>query len=339
LSMPFFTLLAISTKNVNSFHKLEMTESISILPLLQLLHIPGVGHATLNRLLARMKGQGIALDDLPDFSPDDLIYQLGLKPDRADLFFQNRDKAQQIFDELERHSIDVLMNGDEKYPERLNRILGGGAPPVLFVQGNPQLLQKRSVAVVGARECSERGVAAAQACVEQLAALHSNIVSGNAPGIDRAAHCAALACGGTTTFTLAHGILQFQFRQEYRQGLQDGYYVVLSEFPPRMPWATHAAMQRNRTICALSHAVLLVESGTEGGTFTTGKSALKLGVPLFAVEYDPVPPSAKGNPYFLNRGARAIPENGHSLAELIEAVTHPSGAPSEIVQSLLFPNE
>lgn len=312
---------------------------MSLLPLLQLLHIPGVGHATLNRLLARMKGQGIALDDLPNFSPDDLIDQLGLKPEWADLFIQNRDKAWKIQEELERHDIRVLLNGDPGYPERLNQFLGGAAPAVLFIQGNAALLQQKSVAVVGSRECSKRGIAAAQVCVERLAALHNNIVSGNAPGIDCAAHSAALTGGGTTTFILAHGILHYQSRLEYRSWLQEENHVILSEFPPQMPWATHAAMQRNRTICALSQAVLLVESGIEGGTYTTGMSALKLGIPLFAVEYDPILPSAEGNRRFLHQGAGAIPESGDFPAEFIEAISRASSFPLESDQARLFPEE
>jgi predicted Rossmann fold nucleotide-binding protein DprA/Smf involved in DNA uptake len=61
-------------------------------------------------------------------------------------------------------------------------------------------------------------------------------------------------------------------------------------------------MQRNQTICALSKAVVLIESGLDGGTFEAGKSALSLGLPLFVIDFENPPDSAEGNQYFLTRG-------------------------------------
>lgn len=304
--------------------------------LLQLLHIPGVGHATLNRMLFRIKAQGISLEDLPGLSPDDLMVLLGLRADWAAAFLRNREQALRLAEELERQSIHVLINGENAYPERLSRILGDAAPAVLFVRGNTQLLHRKSVAVVGARECSERGIKAAQCCVERLAAHPINIVSGNAAGIDSVAHQTALSSGGTTVFVLAQGILHYHLREAICPLLQEENHLVLSEFPPRLPWATHAAMQRNRTICALSQAVVVIESGTEGGTFATGKNALKLGIPLFVIDFSPDPGAAKGNPYFLRRGAAPIQEKHPSLAVLIETVTKDSDQLPKPCESRLF---
>ncbi len=305
-------------------------------PLLQLLHIPGVGHTTLNRLLFRMREQGISLEDLSGFSFGELVYQLGFRAEWAESFFLNRDSALGMAEELARHSIQIIVNGDEAYPGRLNRILGDAAPAVLFLRGNPALLHPKSVGVVGARECSERGIAAAQRCVEQLAAHTINIVSGNAAGIDSVAHQTALATGGTTVFVLAQGILPFHPREAIRPLLLDENHLILSEFPPRLPWATHAAMQRNRTICALSHAVLLVESGIGGGTFATGKNALKQGIPLFSVDYESPPSSAEGNRYFLNRGARPIREKHPDLSVLMDTFTHPLDSLQDSTPSLFY---
>jgi len=311
----------------------------SLPPLLQLLHIPGVGHTTLNRLLFRMRERGISLEDVTGFSLDDLIFQLGLRAEWADLFLQNRELALRLHGELEHQSIRVLVNGDGVYPQRLSRILGDAAPAVLFVRGDPALLQQKSVAVVGVRKCSKRGIAAAKRCTEQLAAHSINIVSGNAVGIDRVAHLTVLSAGGTTIFVLAQGILSFHPQEELFPLLRDSNHLILSEFPPQLSWATHAAMQRNRTICALSHAVLLIESGTEGGTLATGKNALKLRVPLFAVDFKPVPSTAKGNPYFLQRGAKPIPEKSHILQEIFESLTSWIDDSSSNERFLLFQSD
>lgn len=309
---------------------------MSLPSLLQLLYIPGVGHTTLNRLLFRMREQGISLEDLSGFSSGDLAYQLDFRAEWAESFFLNRDSALGMAEELAHHSIQIIVNGDEAYPSRLTRILGDAAPAVLFVRGNPALLHQKSVAVVGARECSGRGNAVARHCTEQLAAHSINIVSGNAAGIDSIAHHTAVAAGGTTVFVLAHGILPYHPREAIRPLLLDENHLILSEFSPRLPWATHAAMQRNRTICALSHAVLLVESGIGGGTFATGRNALKLSVPLFVVEYDPFLPSAEGNRYFLNRGARPIREKQMDITVLMDTLAHPLDSPQDSIPSLFY---
>jgi predicted Rossmann fold nucleotide-binding protein DprA/Smf involved in DNA uptake len=89
-------------------------------------------------------------------------------------------------------------------------------------------------------------------------------------------------------------------------GASTGRYLAVSEFPPALAWKAHNAMTRNRTICGLSNALLVIESGTEGGTFEAGNTALKLGEPLFCVEYANPPPSAAGNPILLSMGAHPL---------------------------------
>ena len=100
--------------------------------------------------------------------------------------------------------------------------------------------------------------------------------------------------------------------------LTDRNHLILSEFPPNLPWATHAAMQRNRTLCALAQAVLLIETGTSGGSFSTANNALKLNIPLFVIDYNPIPPSARGNALFIKRGAQPITEDLHGLSSLYD---------------------
>ena len=293
------------------------------LPLLQLMRVPGIGHAALNRLLNRISDLAMHLDDLTDCSRDDLVSQLGLRDDWADIFLSNREDAERLNDELERRNVRIVLRDGEMYPKRLQDVLGSAAPPVLFVRGNAQLLQKQLVAVVGMRDCSERGKKAARSCVKQFVKRDISIVSGNAAGIDETAHRAALENGGCTIFVLPYGILNAFVRSSMIECIQEDNHLFLSEFSPDLPWATHAAMQRNRTVCALSEAVLLVESGAAGGSFATGKNAQKLGTPLFVLSYDSPNPHAKGNAFFLQRGARKISEKCLSTASIHRMLGRP----------------
>jgi len=62
-------------------------------------------------------------------------------------------------------------------------------------------------------------------------------------------------------------------------------------------------MQRNRTICALSRALVLIEARATGGTFAAGEAALAMGLPLFTADYSTQLESNDGNRILLERGA------------------------------------
>ena len=106
--------------------------------------------------------------------------------------------------------------------------------------------------------------------------------------------------------------------------------VVVSEFPPNLPWSVQNAMQRNRTICGLVNALIVIEAGTTGGTWEAGLSALRLGVPLFVLDYSDPAPSGMGNPALLRKGGQALPcRPGQpvDLASLVRALDLPLPAP------------
>lgn len=78
-------------------------------------------------------------------------------------------------------------------------------------------------------------------------------------------------------------------------------HVVVSEYTPRLPWLARNAMQRNKTICGLSNAVVVIESGLKGGTFEAGKAALLLRRPLLLRSMPSLPSQRKGMPIFSSR--------------------------------------
>ena len=126
---------------------------------------------------------------------------------------------------------------------------------------------------------------------------------------------------------LAEGILHFRLKEKDLPWLGDdpmSRILVISEFPLRLPWKAHNAMTRNRTICALSDALVVIESGMEGGTFAAGNAALNLSVPLFCVKYAQPTESASGNAYFLTHGAIPLqrsPEGQPNVTKLIATIS------------------
>ena len=112
--------------------------------------------------------------------------------------------------------------------------------------------------------------------------------------------------GGTTTVVLAEGILAYRMREELRAVFDPARTLALSEFFPDAPWLADRAMQRNRTICALSRAMVLIEARASGGTFAAGQDALAMGVPLFTADYSAKLESNDGNRILLDCGGVAL---------------------------------
>jgi adenine-specific DNA methylase len=173
-----------------------------------------------------------------------------------------------------------------------------------------------AVSFAGSRKSSPKGLTIATEAARELAEQGANIVSGYANGVDLATHRAALEAGGATTLVLAEGLFRFRKKKELGEALERGRYLILSEFPPDLRWLGRHAMQRNRTICGLSRALVVVESGMDGGTFAAAETAQELGLPLFVVDFANPPASAEGNAYFLQRGAVALRSNGNGRASL-----------------------
>lgn len=268
---------------------------------LRMLRVGGVGPARVWAALSEAKRSATSLEAVLEEgrrSPltDDQRREYANQADAA------RDDLR-IVEDLGGVAVTAL---DPGYPTALVRLLGRRAPPVLFFKGALRLLTERAVGFCGSRHASEKGIATAVDCAEQLARGGINVVSGYAAGVDMATHTAALRSGGTTTVVMAEGMSRFRVKKEIQAAWEWDRTLVVSEFLPQAKWSVQAAMRRNHTICALSRAMILIEAGTTGGSIAAGKLTLELGLPLFAPVYEGMPETASGNRQLLDEGARPL---------------------------------
>ena len=98
--------------------------------------------------------------------------------------------------------------------------------------------------------------------------------------------------------------------------------MFVSQFQPNLAWLASNAMKRNHTIIGLSDAMILIESGLNGGTFNAGKLSLQNKKPLFVVEYGVSKTTAEGNNYFLQHGGVPLKgdKNGKPILKNIYSV-------------------
>ncbi|MGB0064496.1 MAG: DNA-processing protein DprA [Terracidiphilus sp.] len=170
-----------------------------------------------------------------------------------------------------------------EYPERLREIYD--PPPVLWVRGDPKLLSRPSIAVVGTRHPTPYGSGVAEMLARDLAARHLLIVSGMARGIDSCAHKGALTARMPTLAVWGTGI-DVVYPKENRNLAEEilaSGGTIVSEVPMGTFPAPQNFPRRNRILSGLSVAVLVVEASENSGTRVTARCAAEQNRDLFAV--------------------------------------------------------
>lgn len=286
----------------------------------------GLGRKTLAGVIHHVANRCGCLDDVLTASEQSLVSDFGLPPQSASDLPRAIAAALLLLPEFEKRGIHAVSADADGYPSRLSEVLGKDAPPILFVAGNAELLAHRAVGFCGSRKASEQGLRVGREAAGNLARQGFNIVSGYASGVDLETHRSALEAGGTTAFVLAEGILHFRTKREVASLLTPTNHVVVSEFPPGLPWQARNAMQRNATIIGLSDAMIVIEAGTTGGTFACAEATLKYNHPLFVAHYANPADSAAGNERFLTRGATPLRGNADGIPN-VERVVETIGFP------------
>jgi DNA processing protein len=175
-----------------------------------------------------------------------------------------------------------VVAGSPEYPPQLNDL--HDPPAALFVRGRPLPGRFGTVAVVGARRCSDLGGELSRTIGRGLATSGLCVVSGAARGIDAAAHEGALAAGGHTVAILGCGIdrpYPSASRALIARIVAEG--TLASEYPPGVPAEPFRFPARNRLVAALSTALVVVEGAERSGSLISARHALGIGRDVFAV--------------------------------------------------------
>jgi len=271
---------------------------------LRLSRTRGVGPITFFHLLERYDGSASAvLDDLPA-----LARKAGSK---ADISAPPKSEIDREFEAADAIGAFHLAACEPDYSACLAAI--DAPPPVIAVRGDPKLLSRPSIALVGARDASAVGRKMARDLARDLGAAGFVIVSGMARGVDGEAHTAALDTG--TIGALAGGIDQIyppEHERLYQELAKRG--CLVSESPPGYIATARDFPKRNRIISGLSLVVVVVEAAERSGSLITARFALEQGREVMAVPGSPLDARA--------RGANRLIKQGAALVESVEDVLH-----------------
>lgn len=280
---------------------------------LRLHSLPELGPRRFRKLLSAFDSASAALS-----APASAWRSLGLpaacaEPRRSSEV-RERAAAALVWLEAERHHL--LMWDDPAYPGLLAEL--NDAPPLLYVAGDPRLLELPQLAMVGSRRASQPGLDTAHSFARSLAAGGFVITSGLALGIDGAAHRGALDVAGKTIAVLGTG-LQCLYPARHRQLAADIVEhggALVSELPLDCPPHASNFPRRNRIISGLSLGVLVVEASPSSGSLITARLAAEQGREVYAIPGSIHHPGARGCHQLIRDGAVLV----ESIAHILEAL-------------------
>jgi DNA processing protein len=169
---------------------------------------------------------------------------------------------------------------DAEYPANLRMV--HQHPPVLFLRGTADDRDAASIAIVGTRQPSARGLDQARELASGLAARGVPVVSGLAAGIDTAAHTAALAAGARTVAVIGTGIDRAY--PPPNAALQEEIAargLVISQFLPGSPPTKASFPMRNAVMSGYTLATVVVEAAARSGSRMQARLALEQGRHVF----------------------------------------------------------
>lgn len=183
---------------------------------------------------------------------------------------------------IKKYRIKPLFITDEDYPKRLLNCYDN--PPLLYYRGNANLNGSKILSIVGTRNHDEYGKHICEKIIEDLKGHDILIVSGLAFGIDTIAHKSALKNNLNTVGVLAHGldrIYPSQNKTLAKQMIEQG--GLLTDFKSNTLPDKQNFPKRNRIVAGMCDAVVVIESGTKGGSLITAEIANGYNKDVFAV--------------------------------------------------------
>lgn len=193
-------------------------------------------------------------------------------------------KAEKELQFVEKNKIQIFFYKDQGYPARLKECVD--APIILYYKGNTDLNNLKIISIVGTRKSTRYGTDFCDNFLQDISSVFPDalIVSGLAYGIDVAAHKSALKNSMPTVGVLAHGldrIYPSSHRKTAVEMLEKG--GLLTEFPSGTEPDKFNFVRRNRIVAGMADAVIIVQSGSKGGSLITAELANSYDKDVFAV--------------------------------------------------------
>ena len=257
-----------------------------------------------HRLLAQYGSAQNALDALPEVARSAGIKGYETCPASA---------VDAEFEAAKAAKARLLCCLDPDYPPLLATLKD--APPLIWATGDPSVLDRPMVSIVGARNASSLGLRMARSLARNLGEAGYTVVSGMARGVDTAAHEAALQTGTIAVLAGGADVIYPAENAVLARGISETG-LRLSEQPMGKTPQARDFPKRNRIIAGMSRAVVVVEAAAKSGSLITARDALDYGREVLAVPGHPFDARSSGCNRLIRDGAMLI----RDASDVLEAL-------------------
>ncbi len=277
--------------------------------------IPNLGSKKTNQLIEIYKNP----ETIWNLKYEDLIQVEGIGDATAKniVNLEYRKNLDKYLDYMNKYNIDIITIKDNIYPEKLKQIYS--PPTVIYIKGNKEILNEKSIAIIGCRDCSTYGKNAAREIAYELSNKGINIISGLAKGIDSFAHIGAVQAKGKTIAVLGNGLDTVYPKENVNlaKAIIDNDGALISEYiigtkPEKMNFPA-----RNRIVSGLSDGVVVIEAKQRSGSLITVDFALEQGKEVYALPGNIYSKNSIGTNELIKQGAKCITNIDDILEEFI----------------------
>lgn len=262
---------------------------------------------------------------MKSMSPEDLLLQDGIiikdfkdkyiHTDRLHALLERKSSLAMALEKWSKAGVWILNRGDKNYPKRVKEKLKDNAPPIFFGIGSIELLNRKYIGMVGARDTNEQELSYTKYLASSIYRNEHGVVSGGARGVDEAAMIGALESNGYSLGYVADSLINKSASSLFRQYIIDEKLCLVSPFNPEAGFNAGNAMARNKLIYTQSEATIVIKSNVKGGTWEGAKENLKKEwVPIWVIDND-----IKGNTELIKMGAKRLPlVNEINVSQLVK---------------------
>ena len=282
-----------------------------------LAHLPKWGHLKINNLIIKFYHEKkLSIEEFFQLSEADWESQFSLESkDVEDLKKAKAELPNNAFlaESLNNEGYELIPITSPVYSKTLkDNLKAAHSPALLYVKGNKQIMQEKSIAIVGSRNAADKSLEFTDNIAKLASMEYKVVVSGFAKGVDKQALDSAIKYKGHSIIVLPQGIMTFGsgYKNYYKQ-IVDGDVLVLSTFFPKAPWKAELAMARNPIIYGLADEIYVAESSDIGGTWSGVIDGLRKNRRIFVRKPDPSENNA--NDLLLQKGAIAVDFNGTQI--------------------------
>lgn len=275
--------------------------------------VEGLNPRLLNNLLGKYGSPKV----LWNKTKEELIED-GIKEKHVDEIINSnyRQKIDKYLKYMNENNIEIVTIKDKEYPDKLKVIYD--PPIVLYVKGNKNILNEKSMTIVGCRVCTKYGENIAKKLAYNLSLNNINVISGLAKGIDSFAHKGALGAKGKTIAVVGCGLDRVYPEENktlFHEIIKNGG-TIISEYIIGIKPIAKNFPRRNRIVSGLSNGVIVVEAKEKSGTLITVDFALEQGKTIYAIPGNIDNPNAYGTNELIKQGAKIVTKIEDILEDL-----------------------